>query len=281
MPDIGIISIPILLIVILAEIIINYRESLELYNKKDALNNFATGLLVIGAGMFFKVVALLFFSLLYNYRLIDLGSSPLVWLFAILACDLVFYLFHYLGHIWWIFWANHSVHHSSKYYNYSVGVRNHFIHLSYRFLFWAPLCWIGFNPYMILFIDNFTSLYQFLLHTRLIGKLGPLEWFMNTPSHHRVHHGSNKIYIDKNFGGLFIIFDRMFGTFCSESEPPVYGITTGTKDNKITSIVFSEYKRIWNFVRLQPGVFNKFRLLFSDPGNKYSENHFDTQHSNS
>ena len=154
MLDVGYISIPVFILVMLLEVFINQKESLLLYERNDSLMNVLTGLGMLLFGILLKFVALFFFQWVYQFRIFELENTIWVCIAALFACDLVFYIFHALGHVCRIFWANHIVHHSSKYYNYTVGIRNHFMHLTYRFLFWSPLCLIGFNPFLIIFIDN-------------------------------------------------------------------------------------------------------------------------------
>ena len=270
MLNISYLSLPVFSIVMVVEIIINQRENLGLYKKQDAVFNIFSGLVLLLIGIFFKFIAIIFFQWVYQFRLMELQNSIWVIIVACLSCDLIYYLFHRLGHVCRLFWINHVVHHSSKYFNYSVGIRNHFMHLSYRFLFWAPLCFIGFDPFLVIFIDNCTNLYQFLLHTQLIGKLGPLEWVFNTPSHHRVHHASNKQYIDKNLGGFLIIYDRLFGTFCKENEKPVYGITKEIKSSHPVNLVFHEYWDLMVELRKTKSILTKLKILLANPSKTFN-----------
>ena len=251
-----------------AEALINYKDNRHLYGLKDSLTNICFGLVVIVAGLGLKLVALIFYEFVYHYRIFELENTLWVWLVAIFACDLIFHLFHFMAHKVNLFWAVHSFHHSSNYFNFTIGLRNHFIHLTYRFLFWSPLCFIGFDPLLIIFIDNFTSFYQLFLHTQLIGKLGPFELFLNTPSHHRVHHGCNEQYLDKNFGGLFIIYDRFFGTFCAEDEPVAYGVTKRSKSENPLKIAFHEFYLLYLETHKKKSLFTKIKILFSNPNNK-------------
>jgi len=266
MPDTGYISIPLFTLVILAELMIGLREHPGLHGKRDTVNNILLGLILVGTGIVFKLLSLNFFLFVHSFAIFDFENSAAVWILAIILCDLVYYFFHWLGHYCRIFWAYHAVHHSSEYYNYSVGIRNHFIHITFRYIFWSPLCLLGFDPFMVIFIDNCTNLYQFLLHTRLIGKLGILEYVINTPSHHRVHHAANEMYIDKNFGGFFILFDRLFGTFCEEKEQPVFGVTSNKPGYNIGEILFNEYRSIWYHLKYCNSLKSKVVYLFTKPG---------------
>ena len=150
------------------------------------------------------------------------------WLAAIvlfLGVDCAYYWFHRIAHEYNAPWAGHVVHHSSEDYNLAVALRQGTFQGLFSWVFYLPLALVGFPPAWFAAMSSFDTLYQFWIHTRAIGKLGPLEWVLNTPSHHRVHHGRNPKYLDKNYAGTLIIWDRMFGTFQAEEEEPVYGLT--------------------------------------------------------
>ncbi|HKC34854.1 MAG TPA: sterol desaturase family protein, partial [Chitinophagaceae bacterium] len=185
---------------------------------------------------------------------------------AFFVCDLVLYIYHLLGHKTRLLWAAHVTHHSSLHYNLSVGFRINFIHLFYRFLFWAPLCLVGITPQMILFLESLTAIWNFLIHTDKIKKLGLLDLVFNTPSNHRVHHASNPEYIDKNLGGILIIYDRLLGTYTKETTPPVYGITHNIYTHNPKEVLLHEYKNVFSEVSKIKGLRNKIRFLFSKPG---------------
>ncbi|HEU5163977.1 MAG TPA: sterol desaturase family protein, partial [Chitinophagaceae bacterium] len=218
------IATPLLVILTLIELSITFFEKEE-KRLKDMLANICLGLFVILTGFVMKVLALVVYTMIYSVAFIKPTSSFLLWVIAFLLCDLVLYIYHLLGHKTRLLWAAHVAHHSSLHYNLSVGFRINFFHLFYRFIFWAPLCLVGITPGMILFLESLTAIWNFLIHTEKIKKLGLLDLVFNTPSNHRVHHASNPQYIDKNLGGILIIYDRLFGTYAKETVPPVYGIT--------------------------------------------------------
>ena len=147
------------------------------------------------------------------------------WAVVFLLVDLCYYWSHRLSHRVHILWAGHVVHHSSEEYNLTVALRQSSLHGLFTWAFYMPLALLGVPWVMFAVCHGLNLIYQFWIHTREVGRLGPLEWFMNTPSHHRVHHGVNPKYQDKNYAGVFIIWDRLFGTFAPEEEEPVYGIT--------------------------------------------------------
>jgi sterol desaturase/sphingolipid hydroxylase (fatty acid hydroxylase superfamily) len=230
------------------------------------LANICLGLFVILTGFFMKALALVVYTMIYSVAFIKPISSLLLWVIAFLLCDLVLYIYHLLGHKTRLLWAAHVAHHSSLHYNLSVGFRINFIHLFYRFLFWAPLCLVGIRPEMILFLESLTAIWNFLIHTEKIKKLGFLDLVFNTPSNHRVHHASNPQYIDKNLGGILIIYDRLFGTYAKETIPPVYGITHNIYSHNPKDVLLHEYRNVFSGVSKIKGLKNKISFLFSKPG---------------
>lgn len=259
------IATPILVILTLIELSIAFSERGG-DRLKDVLANICLGLFVILAGFFMKALALIVYTMVYSAAVIKPEPSFLLWIIAFFTCDLVLYFYHLLGHKTRLFWAAHVAHHSSLHYNLSVGFRINFIHLFYRFLFWAPLCLVGITPEMILFLESLTAIWNFLIHTEKIKKLGMLDLVFNTPSNHRVHHASNPQYIDKNLGGILIIYDRLFGTYAKETIPPVYGITHNIYSHNPKDVLLHEYKNVFGETSKIKGLKNKISFLFSKPG---------------
>src|SRR6187549_4216952 len=255
----------VLVIVTLIELLMSFlhREGDRL---KDMLANICLGLLVILTGFFMKALALIVYTMIYSIAIIKPVPSLLLWVAAFFLCDLVLYIYHLLGHKTRLLWAAHVAHHSSLHYNLSVGFRINFIHLFYRFIFWAPLCLIGITPEMILLLESLTAIWNFLIHTEKIKKVGFLDLIFNTPSNHRVHHASNPEYIDKNLGGILIIYDRIFGTYAKEITPPVYGITHNLHTHNPKDVLLHEYKNVFSEVSKIRGLKNKISFLFSKPG---------------
>jgi len=163
----------------------------------------------------------------YEHRLFDLERVWWVFVLCGLGQDFFYYWFHRLAHERRWMWASHVVHHSSRHYNLSTALRQSWTSVvSLSFIFTLPLAWIGFEPLMIFFFAGLSLVYQFWIHTEVIQRLGPLEWILNTPSHHRVHHAFNPRYLDANYAGILIVWDRLFGSFVREDlrEPPRYGL---------------------------------------------------------
>jgi sterol desaturase/sphingolipid hydroxylase (fatty acid hydroxylase superfamily) len=255
----------VLAVLTLVELLISFlhREENRL---KDMLANLCLGSLVILTGFFMKALALIVYTIVYSAAIIKPENSVLLWVTAFFLCDLVLYIYHLLGHKTRLLWAAHVAHHSSLHYNLSVGFRINFFHLFYRFIFWAPLCLIGITPEMILFLESLTAIWNFVIHTEKIKKLGFLDLVFNTPSNHRVHHASNPQYIDKNLGGILILYDRLFGTYAKETIPPVYGITHNIYSHNPKHVLLHEYKNVFSEVSNIKGLKNKILFLFSKPG---------------
>lgn len=220
-------AIPVFFILIGVELLIGVLQKRTYYRLNDSITNITLGIGQQLVGIFMKGVFSVGYIWLYkNWRLVDdIGHSAWIWLALFLGVDFFYYWFHRMSHEINALWAAHIVHHQSEDYNLSVALRQSWFQGWFSWAWYLPLAIIGFEPVMFATLASFNTLYQFWIHTRAIGKLGPFEWIFNTPSHHRVHHGSNPKYIDKNHAGTFIIWDRMFGTFQEEEEEPVYGIT--------------------------------------------------------
>ncbi len=219
-------SVPIFFALIFFELFISWRRQRYLYRFNDAVTNLSCGIGSQILGAYFKVLIFIAYTYLFTYfRIATIPETPLNWFLLFLGVDFFYYWFHRLSHEINFIWATHIVHHQSEEYNLSVALRQSWFQGLFSRFFYIPLAIAGFSPIMIVTVGAFNTLYQFWIHTRTIDKMGPLEWILNTPSHHRVHHGSNPKYIDKNDAGTLIIWDRMFGTFKAEEEEPTYGIT--------------------------------------------------------
>lgn len=261
---------PLILIAFFIEFFIALRYQSEKQVVHDMLANFIIGMCILFTGLFMKGVALALYSVIYSYAFFRPELSVWLWIAGFFSCDLVLYIFHFLGHKTRIFWAAHVTHHSSLHYNLSVGLRVNFIHTFYRFLFWAPLCLVGIPPWMILFFESVTTIWNVLIHTERIKKLGMLDLVFNTPSNHRVHHASNPEYLDKNFGGILIIYDRLFGTYTPERSKPVYGMTHNIYTHNPLTILLHEYVDLFKQLRQIRGWKRKTQFLFSPPGSGLS-----------
>lgn len=216
------------------------------YGVRDTLANFAMYLGYVAIGLFWIPVVYSIFVFVHDHSLFKIGdgwqlgqASWSAWLLLFIADDFCYYWFHRVSHSW--FWFAHVTHHSSAHFNLSVGFRQTWLPF-YAFVFWLPLAFIGFDPLMILTMQLLSLAVQGLLHTEAVRSLGPLEFVFNSPSHHRVHHGSQELYRDRNFGGVLILWDRLFGTFQKEEEPPIYGTGEPVSYNPL-KIAFGELLR--------------------------------------
>ena len=238
-------AIPVFLLLLLLEGL-SYRflpDDDELgYEVRDSLTSVSMGVgnVIINVG--WKVVVLVVYSWAYLLAPVHLSASnPWTWVALFVADDFVYYWYHRYHHTIRLFWASHVVHHSSQRYNFSTALRQPWTPFT-SLPFWLPLAFLGFAPWMILLQQSISLIYQFFIHTERIQKLPrPIEFIMNTPSHHRVHHGSNKQYLDKNYGGTLIIWDRLFGTFEPEDERVVYGLTHNIDTFNVVKVAFNEF----------------------------------------
>jgi sterol desaturase/sphingolipid hydroxylase (fatty acid hydroxylase superfamily) len=243
-----------------------WRESLTSLSIAigHALTSFLLKSLVIGT-----------LTLVWHYRCLTIPlDRPWSWPALLISLEFFYYWHHRFAHrIRW-FWATHAVHHSPNCLNLAAAYRLGWTGIiSGHFLCFAPLVWLGFAPVAVLTGLALNVFYQFWLHTELIPKLGPLEWVLNTPSHHRVHHASNPEYIDRNYGGVLIIFDRLFGTFAAEnpSVPITYGLVTPIRSQHPVAIVFAEWRRLWQDVHSAKTKRQRWQYLCNTPDWQPSE----------
>lgn len=242
--------------------------SKKYYRAADTFVSVVLGLAyALTIAMLYGVVFALY-SWVHQYRLMDLDwqGSVTLFLLAYVLVDFAFYVYHWAIHMVRIGWAAHVNHHSSQYFNVGTALRASFVEAFYEPLMIAPLALLGIEPIMLVAFLSLNHLYQYWLHTNHIGKLGPLEWVLNTPSHHRVHHGSNIQYCDKNFGGTFIIWDRLFGTFEVEKEQPVFGIIHQLESHNPIWVTFHEWVGIAKDVRKARSAREVLGYLFMAPG---------------
>jgi len=232
---------------------------------KDTMANFFLGLTTLFVGAFEKIFALGLYSFIYRFSFFTPKLTLWLWIGAFFIYEFIHYLYHRWGHKTRILWAAHVTHHSSVHFNLSVGWRVNSFDLLYRFIFWSPMCLFGVPPEMILFFETTCAIYNFLIHTENVGKLGVLDLIFNTPSNHRVHHASNPEYIDKNMGGILMIFDHLFGTYAKEVTPPVYGITHNIDTHNPVTILLHEYIYLSKRLPRIKGFRSKVRYLFSSP----------------
>ncbi|HTS43201.1 MAG TPA: sterol desaturase family protein [Puia sp.] len=221
-------AIPFFVLLLLIEAWFSYNEQKQLYEVKDTFSSLALGIGNLLTNLISKAFIFSLFMLVYKYRLFNLNATRWwVWILAFFADDFSYYWFHRASHhIGWL-WASHVVHHSSQKYNLAAALRQTWTgNLTGSFIFWIWMPFVGFHPIVVMTMQSISLIYQFWIHTEVIHVLSkPVEFIFNTPSHHRVHHGTDLKYLDKNHAGILIIWDRMFGTFRKEERRPVYGLT--------------------------------------------------------
>lgn len=262
-----VIAIPIFALLIAAEALYaHFRNSNEFNDRKDTWTNIFLGFMSVIFGGLFGLAT----GFIYEYSyLIAPYKFPAdawwTWAALVFVDDLAYYVFHRVSHEMRLFWNFHVVHHSSNHYNLSVAVRQSWFSGTLHWIFYAPIMLLGFAPWMFLTIHGFNLIYQFWIHTRFIDRLGWFEYIFNTPSHHRVHHGTNEQYLDMNYGGIFIFWDRLFGTFISETEEPRYGIIKPIEGYNPLWINTHGWFEMFDEFKKRKGVLQKARCVFASP----------------
>lgn len=268
MPDLIALAMPGFVLLIAMEAVADAIMRRDLYEVKDAAASVTMGLGSVAVSLVTKAMQLTIFNVLYRFRAFHLGRQWWVWALLFVSDEFSYYWFHRASHECRLFWASHVVHHSSQRYNLSTALRQSWTGTLTGWIFWMWLPLVGFHPMMVLTIQAVSLLYQFWIHTELVRSLGPLEMVLNTPSHHRVHHGSNARYIDRNHGGTLIVWDRWFGTFEPEDlvDAPRFGLTKNIHTYNPVGIAFHEWADMWRDVREAPGFRNKLGYVFGRPG---------------
>jgi sterol desaturase/sphingolipid hydroxylase (fatty acid hydroxylase superfamily) len=266
-PEPTLYAIPLFLALLLAEprMLERARRSVRGYDRRDTRASLAMG---VGSVFFVSIINIGIFTLatvLWEHRVLDLGQGALGWAVALIGWDFSYYWFHRSEHRIRILWACHVNHHSSEYYNLSTALRQPWTPVAGLFFYpgWALL---GVAPWMIMVSGGLNLIYQYWIHTEAIDRMP--RWFeavFNTPSHHRVHHGSNPEYLDKNYGGILILWDRLFGTFTAERGPVVYGLTRNIDSTSLWTIAFHEYAAIGRDLLRARGARTRFGILLRGP----------------
>ncbi|MEJ7692471.1 sterol desaturase family protein [Daejeonella sp.] len=260
-------SIPFFFLLIGIEIAYTVYKKLGYYRLNDSLANLSQGIGSQLVGIFLKTATFFSYFYIYNHwRFYEFPNSVWTWLILFIGVDFFYYWFHRMSHEVNALWASHIVHHQSEEYNLTVALRQSWFQGGFSWAFYLPLAFAGFEPIMFLTVSSFNTIYQFWIHTRAIDKMGPLEWIINTPSHHRVHHGSNPKYIDKNHAGTLIIWDRLFGTFQKEEDEVVYGITKPLASWNPVWANFHYWSDLTETARRSKGLRDKVNVFIKPPG---------------
>jgi sterol desaturase/sphingolipid hydroxylase (fatty acid hydroxylase superfamily) len=218
-------AIPLFFLLIGVELLVLRAHPDRRYRLHDSISSLSCGVGQQVLGGFLMLVPLAGYDWVYqNLRVATMPRTPLSWALLALGVDLGYWTYHWASHRVNFLWATHAVHHQSEELNLTTGLRQSFFYLLFAWLFYTPLAALGFPLEMYVTVYTVEILFGFWIHTRAVARLGPLEWIINTPSHHRVHHGVDPKYIDKNYAGVFIFWDRLFGTFRREDTEPVFGV---------------------------------------------------------
>lgn len=263
------ISVPIYALVIGIEMFYSYFSKKNLYSAKGLLSNIYLTALNMGLDIIVRALCLMILAFFFQYSFFEWKEhGVLYWFTLIIFEDFMYYWLHRVDHYCRLFWAVHVTHHSSEEFNLTVGFRSSVFQPLYRFVYFIPLALCGFNGLDIMFAYASTQIFGILVHTQTIDKMGFLEYFLVTPSHHRVHHGSNVRYLDKNMGMMLIIWDKLFGTFQAEekSDPVKFGLTKNLDNYNPITMVFHEWVNIFKDLRKGNTIKDKFMYVFGPPG---------------
>ncbi|OMB95803.1 C-5 sterol desaturase [Mycobacterium sp. NS-7484] len=238
------------------------------FHARDAWTSISMGLVSMATMSAWKLLGLLGYAAIYAY--VAPWHLPAdrwyTWLIALVGVDLLYYSYHRIAHRVRLIWATHQAHHSSEYYNFATALRQKWNN-SGEILAWIPLPLLGVPPWLVFFSFSVSLVYQFWVHTERVGKLWrPIEFIFNTPSHHRVHHGCDELYLDRNYGGILIIWDRMFGTFQPEVFRPRYGLTKPVDTFNLWTLQTHEYVAIARDVRRARRLRDRLGYVFGPPG---------------
>lgn len=270
-PDLILYAAPIMIGLALLEFYFSWKQKKELYEKKDFLASLSIGLVSVFQNLLIK--SILFGSVIWFYNIVP-WSIPVTWWTTILcfvALDFCRYWAHRFGHETSLFWATHVTHHNSEKYNLSTSFRLSWTQ-QIKVVFFLPISLMGFHPVVFFICHQIAVLYQFWIHTEYIRKLPKwISYIFVTPSHHRVHHGKNAHYLDKNYGSTFIIWDRMFGTFQPEDEQAIYGILDQPKHYNPVKLVFHVWGDIFRKMGKTKNPVKAVKLLFQPPDALYED----------
>ncbi|MCL2580943.1 MAG: sterol desaturase family protein [Streptosporangiales bacterium] len=247
---------------------LDHDDNVSGYMRKDAMASIWMGLGSLVSTIILKAAAFVVYILLYLYVApwhLQMNTWW-AWALAIVGVDFFYYWQHRFVHRARVGWAAHQAHHSSEYMNFATALRQKW-NPWFDLFFWLPLPLLGVSPGAIYAAFGVNLIFQFFVHTELVGKLwAPVEFVFNTPSHHRVHHGSDQIYLDRNYAGILIVWDRLFGTFQVELERPKYGLTYKVETYNLIKLQYGHYADLWRDVRHAASWGDRVRYLFMPPG---------------
>ncbi len=266
------ISTPIYCIIIGIELFLSNLQQRKIYSKKNVAANIYLMFLNMGLDFSLRVFTLGILTYFFKFAFVKWQISTAYWILLIVFEDMMYYWLHRFDHEIRLFWAVHVTHHSSDLMNFTVGFRSSVFQPVYRFIYFIPIVLMGFHPLDLLFVYSATQIWGIFVHTEYIRKMGLLEYILVTPSHHRVHHGSNPKYLDKNMGMFLIVWDKLFGTYQPELteevyEPIRYGLTKNLENPNAISLVFHEWEQIWKDITQKNIPFKaRVQYLLGPPG---------------
>lgn len=269
-----VLAIPAFFFLLITEWLVGRWRGVKVFEPKDTVTSLTmgTGKLILGIGVDMLLLLALVGTREFGSAVLKIPTLAMDqwwhWAIAVVVFDFLFYWMHRTHHVVRMGWAGHVTHHSSQRYNLATALRQSWTEHVTAIPFWLPMALIGFPAESVLITYAFSLIYQFWIHTELIDRLGPLEWFMNTPSHHRVHHGSNLKYLDRNFAGTFIVWDRLFGTFEAEDreEPVEYGLIDNINTYNPILVAFHEWIAMIKDALRAPTFVDRLRHFFKPPG---------------
>lgn len=266
MLNVSALFIPVLLLFVLVEWYISYRKKDQTYAPGNTVMNFTIGAIdQIGSLISFVLLFVVMEYVYKHYRIIENNNLWYQWVGGYFAVDFLSYWYHRWSHRVNILWAGHITHHSSAHFNFSNGFRTSFFQGINRIVFWAFLPLFGFSPIVLIVIFKVSGLYDFLQHSAYIPKLKYINKILVTPSAHRVHHGKNAVYLDKNYGSNFIFWDILFGTYQEETEPVEFGITSPYIDNNPVTAIGHQYSYLWQCMKKTRRFTDKIKIWFMPP----------------
>jgi len=247
---------------------LDHDDNLTGYALKDATASISMGVISNVFLLAYKVATFFAFTAVFTHLApwVVPADTWWSWVLVIVGIDLGYYWHHRFSHRSRIAWAGHQAHHSSEYMNFGTALRQKW-NPWFEFFFWLPLPLLGFQPWTLYVAFALNLVYQFFVHTETVGRLWrPVEYVLNTPSHHRVHHGSDPEYLDKNYGGILIVWDRLFGTFQPELHRPTYGLTKQVDTYNILRLQYGDYAELWRDVRSATCWRDRLGYVFGPPG---------------
>ena len=266
--NVAVLAVPLYILLILLELAYERWSGRHTYRLADAVTSIDTAVLRMLLEGPLRLLLVVPYAWLYEHaRLWTLDpTSPWTWLLGFIAVDFCFYWAHRSLHRYNLLWGAHQPHHSSEDFNLSTALRKGAFQTAFDWPFYLPLALLGLPLPLFLVLLGAQLVYQFWIHSQHVGRLGMLEWFMVTPSNHRVHHGQNDRYIDKNHGGVFIVWDRLFGTFADETEAVRYGVTTPVRTFDPLRLQFSWWRLLWADAVATRSWWDKLRLWWMPTG---------------